>query len=268
MIGTARSPEFRERRAGARPCTTCSSKGIDRLIVIGGDGSLQRRRPAASRNGRRWSPNCSTDGAIDQQTADRHPALMIAGLVGSIDNDMIGTDMTIGADSALHRIVEAIDAICQHRGQPPAQLRRRGDGPALRLPRADERDRRRRRLRVHPGEPARPGLGGPTCASCSRTAGRPGRRNSIVVVAEGAQDSENNPISSDYVRQVLEDRLGEDTRVTILGHVQRGGAPSAFDRSMSSHARSRGGRGGAGGNPGQRPAADRHPGTTGCPRCR
>ena len=61
-----------------------------------------------------------------------------------------------------------------------------------------------------------------------------GRRNSIVIVAEGAHDSQNTPISSDYVRQVLEERLGEDTRVTILGHVQRGGAPSAFDRSMSS----------------------------------
>ena len=55
-----------------------------------------------------------------------------------------------------------------------------------------------------------------------------------MIIAEGAHDSENTPISSDYVRQVLEDRLGEDTRVTILGHVQRGGAPSAFDRSMSS----------------------------------
>src|SRR6478735_4078404 len=50
-------------------------------------------------------------GDIDKETADWHPALMSAGLVGSIDNDMIGTDMTIGADSALHRIVEAIDAI-------------------------------------------------------------------------------------------------------------------------------------------------------------
>jgi 6-phosphofructokinase 1 len=50
-------------------------------------------------------------GTIDRDTAERHPALMIAGLVGSIDNDMLGTDMTIGADSALHRIVEAVDAI-------------------------------------------------------------------------------------------------------------------------------------------------------------
>ena len=61
-----------------------------------------------------------------------------------------------------------------------------------------------------------------------------GRRNSIVIIAEGAHDRDNKPISSEYVRQVLEERLGEDTRVTILGHVQRGGAPSAFDRSMSS----------------------------------
>jgi 6-phosphofructokinase 1 len=60
-----------------------------------------------------------------------------------------------------------------------------------------------------------------------------GRRDSIVVVAEGAKDRAGKPISCDYVRQVLEERLGEDARVTILGHVQRGGTPSAFDRWMS-----------------------------------
>jgi 6-phosphofructokinase 1 len=58
-----------------------------------------------------------------------------------------------------------------------------------------------------------------------------GRRHTIVIVAEGAQDRHGKPISSNYVKEVLEDRLGEDTRVTILGHVQRGGSPSAFDRS-------------------------------------
>jgi 6-phosphofructokinase 1 len=51
------------------------------------------------------------DRVVDGATAARHPVLMIAGLVGSIDNDMLGTDMTIGADSALHRITEALDAI-------------------------------------------------------------------------------------------------------------------------------------------------------------
>jgi 6-phosphofructokinase 1 len=55
-----------------------------------------------------------------------------------------------------------------------------------------------------------------------------------VIVAEGAHDSSNKPITSEYVHRVLEEQLGEDARVTILGHVQRGGVPSAFDRAMSS----------------------------------
>jgi 6-phosphofructokinase 1 len=60
-----------------------------------------------------------------------------------------------------------------------------------------------------------------------------GRRHNIVIVAEGAIDRCGQPITSEYVKQVLAEQLGEDTRVTILGHVQRGGAPSAFDRIMS-----------------------------------
>jgi 6-phosphofructokinase 1 len=60
-----------------------------------------------------------------------------------------------------------------------------------------------------------------------------GRRHSMVVIAEGAQDRNGNPITSAQVCRVLKERLDEDARVTILGHVQRGGAPSAFDRWMS-----------------------------------
>jgi 6-phosphofructokinase 1 len=60
-----------------------------------------------------------------------------------------------------------------------------------------------------------------------------GRRDSLVVVAEGACDQQGQPITSDYVRQVIEDNLHEDARVTILGHVQRGGSPSAYDRWAS-----------------------------------
>jgi 6-phosphofructokinase 1 len=58
-----------------------------------------------------------------------------------------------------------------------------------------------------------------------------GRRDTIVIVAEGAVDRDGAAISSEHVRTVLETELGEDTRVTVLGHVQRGGTPSAFDRS-------------------------------------
>jgi 6-phosphofructokinase 1 len=60
-----------------------------------------------------------------------------------------------------------------------------------------------------------------------------GRRDNIVIVSEGAQDQYGKPISSSYVRQVLEERLGEDVRVTVLGHVQRGGSPSAYDRILA-----------------------------------
>jgi 6-phosphofructokinase 1 len=59
-----------------------------------------------------------------------------------------------------------------------------------------------------------------------------GRRDSIVIIAEGAQDRHGNPIGSSYVAKVLEDNLGEEVRVTVLGHVQRGGKPSVFDRNL------------------------------------
>ena len=64
-----------------------------------------------------------------------------------------------------------------------------------------------------------------------------GRRQSVVIVAEGAQDRSGNPITADQIKTLLEDELGEDTRITILGHVQRGGAPSAFDRYLAHPAR-------------------------------
>jgi 6-phosphofructokinase 1 len=59
-----------------------------------------------------------------------------------------------------------------------------------------------------------------------------GRRDSIVVMAEGARDKLGNSIGSSYVQKFLEDALHEEVRVTVLGHVQRGGSPSAFDRNL------------------------------------
>ena len=60
-----------------------------------------------------------------------------------------------------------------------------------------------------------------------------GRRQSVVIVAEVAHDRTGNPITAQAIRTLLETELGEDTRITILGHVQRGGAPSAFDRYLA-----------------------------------
>ena len=59
-----------------------------------------------------------------------------------------------------------------------------------------------------------------------------GKRKTIVIVAEGAHDAQLKPIHAEYVKNVLADRLGLDTRVTTLGHTQRGGRPCAFDRIM------------------------------------
>lgn len=232
VIGTARSVEFRDRPGRLRAVHNLLLKRIDRLVVIGGDGSLS----GADLLRQEWSSlvdELVKDGSIDQATADRHPALMIAGLVGSIDNDMIGTDMTIGADSALHRIVEAIDSIAStaasHQRSFVVEVMGRHCGYlALMSAIAGGAD-----YVFIPENPPDPGWEDRLC-QLLRTGRAAGRRTSIVVVAEGAHDSQNVPISSDYVRRVLEERLGEDTRVTILGHVQRGGAPSAFDRSMSS----------------------------------
>jgi len=232
VIGTARSKDFREREGRRRAVHNLVQKGIDRLVVIGGDGSLS----GADLLRQEWPSlieELLTGGMIDRETAERHPALMIAGLVGSIDNDMLGTDMTIGADSALHRIVEAMDAIGStaesHQRSFVVEVMGRHCG-YLALMSAIAGNAA---YVLIPEWPAEPGWEQDLC-DVIRDGRAAGRRQSIVVVAEGAHDTDNKPITSEHVRQLIEEQLGEDVRVTILGHVQRGGAPSAFDRWMSS----------------------------------
>jgi 6-phosphofructokinase 1 len=231
IIGTARCPAFREREGRRRAARNLLQCGIDRLVIIGGDGSLT----GANMFRQEW-PELLAElvqaGEIDEATARAHPALMIAGLVGSIDNDMVGTDMTIGADSALHRIIEAIDALtstaASHQRSFVVEVMGRHCGYlALTSAIAGGAD-----YVLIPEYPPAEGWENRMCEML-RHGRAAGRRDSIVVVAEGATDRAGKRISGDYVRQVLEERLGEDTRVTILGHVQRGGTPSAYDRWMS-----------------------------------
>jgi len=59
-----------------------------------------------------------------------------------------------------------------------------------------------------------------------------GQRLNIIIVAEGAIDRDGNPVTAEQVRQVVVENLQQDTRITVLGHVQRGGSPSAFDRIL------------------------------------
>ena len=110
VIGTARSREFMTRGGRRAAARNLLEWGIDALIVIGGDGSLV----GADVFRAEW-PQLLDElvqaSEVDAEVARAHPHLRLVGLVGSIDNDMFGTDMTIGADTALHRITEAIDAI-------------------------------------------------------------------------------------------------------------------------------------------------------------
>ena len=231
VIGTARCAPFRERAGRRAAARNLLEHGIDRLVVIGGDGSLT----GADLLSQEWDSLLAelvAAGEITAETAQAHPALMIAGIVGSIDNDMVGTDMTIGADSALHRITEAVDAIAStaashQRTFVVEVMGRRCGYLALTAALAGGCD-----FALIPEAPPGPGWEDEMCAALKH--GRSlGRRDSIILVAEGARDQHGAPISADLVKHELETRLGEDTRVTILGHVQRGGTPSAFDRSMA-----------------------------------
>jgi 6-phosphofructokinase 1 len=232
VIGSARCAEFRVRQGRLKAARNLVDRDIDALVVIGGDGSLT----GANLFRQEW-PELLAElverGEITTEMALRHPQLAIVGLVGSIDNDMFGTDMTIGADSALHRITEAVDAIsstaASHQRTFVVEVMGRHCGYlALMSALSTGADW----VLIPESPPDVDNWEDKMCELLS--AGRKaGRRDSIVIVAEGARDRYGNPISSQYVKQVLEEKLGEDTRITILGHVQRGGAPSAFDRYLT-----------------------------------
>jgi 6-phosphofructokinase 1 len=232
IIGTARCDEFRTHEGRLKAAQNLVQHNIDSLVVIGGDGSLT----GADLFRREWSGllrELVDAGRISSEQAGAHPYLLLTGLVGSIDNDMFGTDMTIGADTALTRIVEAVDAItstaASHQRAFVVEVMGRHCG-YLALMGAIATGANWVLIPENPPE-----VDEWEAEMCRvMEAGRDsGRRHNLILVAEGATDRRGNPIKSEYVRQVLEERLGLDARVTILGHVQRGGAPTAFDRYHS-----------------------------------
>jgi 6-phosphofructokinase 1 len=231
VIGTARSDEFRTRDGRLRGAQNLVEHGIDRLIVMGGDGSLT----AADLFHREWPEliaELSEQDRIPPEAAERHCHLSLAGIGASIDNDMAGTDMSIGADTALHRIAEAVDGIgataASHQRTFVVEVMGRHCGYlAVMSGLATGADA----VLIPEAPPA--GDSWTEILPRRLRAGREaGRRDSIVIIAEGAIDSDGRPITADSVKQVLEERMEEEVRITILGHVQRGGAPSAYDRLM------------------------------------
>ncbi|KAM7379772.1 hypothetical protein PAMP_005299 [Pampus punctatissimus] len=255
VIGSARCKEFRTHEGRLKAAHNLVLRSITNLCVIGGDGSLT----GANLFREEWSgllDELLQQGLINEEAARTNSALHIVGMVGSIDNDFCGTDMTIGTDSALHRIIEVVDAIMttaqSHQRTFVLEVMGRHCGYlALVSALACGAD-----WVFIPEMPPEDGWEDNMCQKLSESRSR-GSRLNIIIVAEGAIDRQGQAITSDFVKDVSRAQLrlmqrgnqkldqlvdinlvvrclGFDTRVTILGHVQRGGTPSAFDRILAS----------------------------------
>uniref|UniRef100_A0AAX7UL21 ATP-dependent 6-phosphofructokinase n=1 Tax=Astatotilapia calliptera TaxID=8154 RepID=A0AAX7UL21_ASTCA len=237
VIGSARCQDFRTKEGRTKAACNLVKLGITNLCVIGGDGSLT----GANQFRTEWSEllaDLVKAGKITAIEAKSASHLNIVGMVGSIDNDFCGTDMTIGTDSALHRIIEIVDAITT-----TAQSVRYfkvlekillglvclvSSYLALVTALACGAD-----WVFIPEMPPDDGWEEHLFRRLTEQRGR-GTRLNIIIVAEGAMDRQGKPITCDHVKQLVSKKLGFDTRTTILGHVQRGGTPSAFDRILAS----------------------------------
>jgi 6-phosphofructokinase 1 len=232
VIGSARCLQFRERPGRLTAAKNLIERNITNLICSGGDGSLT----GANLFRLEWSSlvdELLSTGQITKDQADRCSYLNLVGNVGSIDNDMVyDGELTIGTDTALHRIVEAIDATVStassHQRTFVMEVMGRHCGYlAWAAGVACGADW----VLIPEAPPEQDDWEGIMCAKLEKRRKR-GQRLNIVIVAEGAIDKNGKAITTDYVRQVIVDRLKHDTRATILGHVQRGGQTSAYDRIL------------------------------------
>ncbi|XP_076035217.1 ATP-dependent 6-phosphofructokinase isoform X3 [Oratosquilla oratoria] len=230
VIGSARCKTFRDREGRMQAAKNLIKRGITNIVVIGGDGSLT----GANLFRQDWPALLSLlvkKGEITEEEKTKYSHLNIVGMVGSIDNDFCGTDMTIGTDSALHRIIESVDAIAataySHQRCFILEVMGRHCGYlALVAALTSEAD-----YVFIPENPPQENWGEKVCHKLQQERSM-GQRLNIIIVAEGAIDRNGEPITAEGVKKVIVDKLGFDTRITVLGHVQRGGSPSAFDRIL------------------------------------
>jgi 6-phosphofructokinase 1 len=244
FLGTSRSEAFRTKQGRCEAAYQLVSRDIDTLLVVGGDGSLSGAQVLADEwhehlctlSGHKVA-NSSKNFNVDRndRNVDRHRISMararsienlhLIGMVGSIDNDMCGTDLTIGADSALQRICGAIDLIistaASHQRHFIVEVMGRNCGwLALMAALATGSD-----WVFIPEIP----VAADWDVRLARHLRTGDRTFNIIVISEGALDHNGEHIGSGDVRDKLAAQ-GIDSRVTVLGHVQRGGSPSAIDR--------------------------------------
>jgi 6-phosphofructokinase 1 len=202
VLGSARSPEFREVEGRARALANLAASGIDALVVIGGNGS-QTGSATLAREG-----------------------FAVVGVASTIDNDLYGTDISIGADTAVNITLEAIDRLrttaSSHQRAFAVETMGRDCGYiALMAGIAGGAE-----VIALPEEEIAPGQ----VAERLRAAYRRGKTHALVVIAEGARCGVRE-LMQYYEKQG--DSIGFELRVTRLGHVVRGGAPSAADRVLA-----------------------------------
>jgi len=220
-IGTARCQEFRTVEGRLTAVRNLVKSGIDALVICGGDGSLT----GADFLRAEWTDFVDRlvkqKRLTEEEAAPYRSQLTIVGLVGSIDNDMAQTDLTIGAMTALQRICEALDSIkstaMSHQRAFVVEVMGRHCGwlglmaaiacgadwlflPELPPPIGDEF--------IASGD-----WETEMCDILSKER-KLGNRKTIVIVCEGAIDRNLKPIKPEYVKDVLTKRLNFDTRVT------------------------------------------------------
>lgn len=203
ILGSSRCPEFQTERGRLKALKTLNKHKIDALIVIGGSGS-QKGAFALSAMG--------------------YP---VVGIASTIDNDLYGSDITIGVDTALNIALEAIDrlkvtALSLHRAFIIEVMGRDCGYLALMSGIAGGAE-----IIIIPEVEIDP----EAVADKIRDVYRRGKAHALVVAAEGAKY--NAEALARYFQEQHHERLGFELRITILGHVQRGGAPTAFDRILA-----------------------------------
>ncbi|MFZ5943210.1 MAG: 6-phosphofructokinase [Bacillota bacterium] len=199
VLHTARSKEFMEPAGRKKAFDNLTKLGIEGLVVIGGDGSFR--------------------GAIELDKL----GIPVIGIPGTIDNDIQGTDLTIGCDTAVNTVVDAInrirDTATSHERIFLVEVMGRNSGwIALEAGLAGGAES----ILVPEIEPDYDEVVDRLKRGINR-----GKRHSIIIVAEGVQ-------SAYKVSEEIEKRIALETRVTVLGHIQRGGAPTALDRVIAS----------------------------------
>lgn len=204
VLKSARSKEFRTSEGRQKAYQALKNENVDALVLIGGDGTF-------------------TGGLIFNQEY----GFPVMGIPGTIDNDIYGTNFTLGYDTALNTVVEAIDKI-----RDTASSHDR-----LFFIEVMGRDAGHIALNAGVGAGAEEilipeeNLGLDRLLESLERSKQTGKSSSIVVVAEGDKIGKNVFELKDYVEQNHPDY---DVRVSVLGHMQRGGAPSCFDRVFAS----------------------------------